>query len=72
MNDEILKQNTNAWNTVFADNKWHIVHPYWVCRGLIGHKIGGYVKIEKAGQSVMQKETASEGAKNEENVPRLF
>jgi hypothetical protein len=61
MNDEILKQNTNAWNTVFADNKWHIVHPYWVCRGLIGHKIGGYVKIEKAGQSMMQKETASEG-----------
>ena len=61
MNDEILKQNTNTWNTVFADGIWHIVHPYWVCRGLVGHKIGGYVKFEKDGQAVMQKETASEG-----------
>ena len=30
MNDEILKQNTNAWNTVFADNK--MAH----CSSLLG------------------------------------
>ncbi|XP_076104225.1 uncharacterized protein LOC143072937 [Mytilus galloprovincialis] len=61
MDDTVLKQNTNAWNVVYADKAWHIVHPFWVCRGLVGHRLGGYVKIEKGGQAIMQKETASEG-----------
>ncbi|CAG2243902.1 unnamed protein product [Mytilus edulis] len=61
MDDTVLKQNTNAWNVVYADKAWHIVHPFWVCRGLVGHRLGGYVKIEKGGQAMMQKETASEG-----------
>lgn len=61
MDDSVLKQNTNSWNVAYADKEWHIVHPFWVCRGLVGHRLGGYVKIEKGGQSVMQKETASAG-----------
>ena len=61
MDDNELKRFRNTWNVVYADGKWRIVHPLWVSRSLVGHRLGGYVKIESGGQATMEKETASGG-----------
>lgn len=46
---------------MFVESGWQIVHPYWICRALYGHNLGGWVKVERDGQTMHTKENASAG-----------
>ena len=49
------------WTVVYADGSWQIVNPFWVCRALYGHTLGGWVKVESDGKSVVERERATKG-----------
>ena len=51
----------SPWNAVYVECGWQIVHPFWICRALYGSNLGGWVKVEVDGTSVVKKETASKG-----------
>ncbi|KAK3097224.1 hypothetical protein FSP39_007691, partial [Pinctada imbricata] len=38
------------WTTVYINGKWEIIHPFWVCRSLVGHSAGGWIKLEEMGK----------------------
>ena len=52
---------SSPWTAVHADNSWQIVNPFWVCRALYGHTLGGWVKVESDGKSVLEREKATKG-----------
>ncbi|XP_062593883.1 hillarin-like [Saccostrea cucullata] len=60
---DVIKKETSAdnWAAVYLENTWNIVHPFWVCRGLFGHKPGGWIKLEAGGRAVGKSEGASAG-----------
>ncbi|XP_061173438.1 hillarin-like [Saccostrea echinata] len=60
---DVIKKEVSAdnWAAVYFENTWNIVHPFWVCRGLFGHKPGGWIKLEAGGQAVGKSEEASAG-----------
>lgn len=37
------------------------MHPYWVCKSLVGYKAGGWIKLEDHGKSVLKKVKESVG-----------
>ena len=43
------------------DGSWQIINPFWVCRALYGHTLGGWVKVESDGKSVVEREKATKG-----------
>lgn len=55
------KDHRDTWATVFIDKRWEIVHPYWVCKSLVGFKAGGWIKLEDHGKSVLKKVKESVG-----------
>ncbi|KAH3787770.1 lim and transglutaminase domain protein ltd-1-like [Dreissena polymorpha] len=48
------------WTAFHCEYGWQLVHPYWMCRALCGHSLGGWTKVEADGMalSARQKETA--------------
>ena len=52
---------SSPWTAVHVDGSWQIVNPFWVCRALYGHTLGGWVKVESDGKSVLQREEATKG-----------
>ena len=52
---------SSPWTAVHADRSWQIVNPFWVCRALYGHTLGGWVKVESDGKSVVERERATKG-----------
>lgn len=51
----------DTWASVFVDKRWEIVHPYWVCKSLVGYNAGGWMKLEGSGKSVLEKVEESVG-----------
>ena len=49
------------WNAVYGEYGWQIVHPFWICRALYGHRLGGWIKVEQDGMNVSHKEKESAG-----------
>lgn len=49
------KEYRDTWASVFVDHRWEIVHPYWVCKSLVGFNAGGWMKLEESGKSVIEK-----------------
>lgn len=62
----------SSWNAVYVECGWQIVHSFWVCRALFGHNLGGWVKIEKDGATMTQKESASFGIERTTFTERYF
>lgn len=52
---------SQTWCAVHVECGWQIVMPFWVCRALFGHNLGGWVKVEEDGRTMRQSETASAG-----------
>lgn len=52
---------SSSWTAVYVDGSWQIVNPFWVCRALYGHSLGGWVKVETDGKSVLEREKATTG-----------
>ena len=59
--DEIPKQSNDNWTAVYIENDWQIVHPYWVCRSLFGHRPAGWIKLEAGGKAVGKSEDGAAG-----------
>ena len=51
----------SPWTAVYVEGSWQIVNPFWICRALYGHTLGGWVKVESDGKSVVQRENATKG-----------
>ncbi|VDI26850.1 Hypothetical predicted protein [Mytilus galloprovincialis] len=51
----------SQWNAVYLNDSWHVIHPYWVCRAVVGLKAGGWIKLEKGGKSVVKRQKADSG-----------
>ncbi|KAL5005135.1 hypothetical protein ScPMuIL_018591 [Solemya velum] len=49
------------WNVVHVGGAWRVVHPFWICRALIGHQTGGWIKLETDGKIVGRKINAASG-----------
>lgn len=49
------------WNAVHVGGAWRIVHPFWICRALIGHQTGGWIKLETDGKIIGRKINAASG-----------
>lgn len=49
------------WVAVRVEGTWQIIHPYWVCRAMIGQTIGGWIKLESAGKSIAKPEQPTPG-----------
>lgn len=45
----------DIWVFVFVDKRWEIVYLYWVCKSLVGFKVGGWIKFEDYGKLVFKK-----------------
>lgn len=54
--DDDVERHECLWNAIFVENSWHIVHPYWVCRCVVGRSAGGWIKLEAGGQTIGKKE----------------
>jgi hypothetical protein len=61
-----------AWCAVYVEMGWQIVHPFWVCRALFGHKLGGWIKVEKDGKTMRKTEKASHGVERNTFTDRYF
>lgn len=60
--DAITKENSSDnWTAVYFENSWNIVHPYWVCRGLFGHRPAGWIKLEAGGKTIGKSEKGAAG-----------
>ena len=62
----------STWCAVYVEIGWQIVHPFWVCRALFGHNLGGWVKVEKDGKTMRKSETASKGVERNTFTERYF
>ncbi|XP_056020392.1 hillarin-like [Ostrea edulis] len=51
----------DTWAAVFVNRRWQIVHPYWVCKSLVGRNAGGWIKLEENGKTIGRKEKESVG-----------
>lgn len=40
------------WIVVYFENLWNIVYLYWVCRGLFGYRLVGWIKLEVGGKII--------------------
>lgn len=49
------------WNAVYGECGWQIVHPFWICRALFGHNLGGWVKVEAGGETMISRQKFSAG-----------
>ncbi|XP_053384731.1 lim and transglutaminase domain protein ltd-1-like [Mercenaria mercenaria] len=61
-----------SWNAVHVECGWQLVHPFWVCRALYGHNLGGWVKVEEDGTTMSKKESASAGVVRNTFQERYF
>ncbi|XP_069109197.1 hillarin-like [Argopecten irradians] len=50
-----------TWNAIFVEGSWHIVHPFWICRCIVGRRTGGWIKLEAGGQTIGKREEAAIG-----------
>ncbi|XP_021365663.1 hillarin-like [Mizuhopecten yessoensis] len=49
--------NVNCvWNAIYVEEAWHIVHPFWICRCIVGKTVGGWIKLEADGKAIGRKE----------------
>ncbi|XP_033730734.1 hillarin-like [Pecten maximus] len=58
--DENLRGLCN-WNAIFVEGDWNIVHPFWICRCIVGRKAGGWIKLEAGGKTIGKKEVEAIG-----------
>ncbi|XP_060608314.1 uncharacterized protein LOC132760351 isoform X2 [Ruditapes philippinarum] len=61
-----------SWTAVHVECGWQLVHPFWICRALYGHNLGGWVKVEEDGKSIIQRERVSEGVVRNTFQERYF
>ncbi|XP_069109200.1 hillarin-like [Argopecten irradians] len=45
----------STWNAIFVEGSWHLVHPFLICRCIVGGRTGGWIKLE-AGSNTERKQ----------------
>jgi len=59
--DKNVVDLSSVWNAVNLEGQWHIVHPFWICRCVVGRKAGGWIKLEADGDFIGKRIEASKG-----------
>ncbi|XP_060084135.1 hillarin-like [Ylistrum balloti] len=54
-------QGKSLWNAIFVEGAWQIVHPFWICRCVVGRRTGGWIKLEAGGQAISKRENEAVG-----------